>query len=293
MPILGINRRGGDAKQQGTSPSGLVPAGKTDLLLRFFDSAFFDEWIALTYLYKSNSPGVQDYLCNRLYSLPEAGLERYLSQLCQLIISRPYGPLEKVVVDLCARSLRFAVKTYWILLAISQDQPKNKYVSDLRDRCERAALEGSWEPPFRETKLLPLSPPRSRPWLRSSPISPSVSMQSQSGKLQYRGHAVERVNGNSNNRWGSPDPFLPGDRPSAWGPPGGAGALGRPMSPDIMNRPTSPDGLGGGLYSSYTMGTGLEGLICASPPAVRDHPPRRVPTLSDLALILKLIGPLN
>lgn len=51
------------------------------------------------------------------------------------------------------------------------------------------------------------------------------------------------------------------------------------MSPDIMSRPTSPDGLGGGLYSSYTMGTGLEGLICASPPAVRDHPPRRAPTL--------------
>lgn len=53
---------------------------------------------------------MQDYLCNRLYTLPEAGLEKYLSQLCQLIISRPYGALEKVVVDLCARSLRFAVK---------------------------------------------------------------------------------------------------------------------------------------------------------------------------------------
>ena len=62
------------------------------------------------YLYKSNSPGVQDYLCNRLYALPEAGLEKYLSQLIQLIIIKPYGPLEKVVVDLCAKSLRIAVK---------------------------------------------------------------------------------------------------------------------------------------------------------------------------------------
>ena len=62
------------------------------------------------YLYKSNSPGVQDYLCNRLYTLPEAQLEKYLSQLCQLLINRPYGPLEKVVVDLCAKSLRIAVK---------------------------------------------------------------------------------------------------------------------------------------------------------------------------------------
>lgn len=37
-----------------------------------------------------------------------------------------------------------------------------------------------------------------------------------------------------------------------------------------MERPTSPDSLGGGeLYSSYSMGQGLEGLICASPSAVR------------------------
>ena len=65
---------------------------------------------ACSYLYKSTSPGVQDYLCNRLYSLPEAGIERYLSQLCQLVIHKPHSPLEKVLADLCARSLRIAVK---------------------------------------------------------------------------------------------------------------------------------------------------------------------------------------
>ena len=37
-------------------------------------------------------------------------MEKYLSQLIQLIIIKPYGPLEKVVVDLCAKSLRIAVK---------------------------------------------------------------------------------------------------------------------------------------------------------------------------------------
>lgn len=62
------------------------------------------------YLYKSNSPGVQDYLCNRLYGLPESGVERYLSQICQLVISRPFGSLERVLVALCASSLRIAVK---------------------------------------------------------------------------------------------------------------------------------------------------------------------------------------
>ena len=66
--------------------------------------------VSCRYLYKSTSDGVQDYLCNRLYTLPEKGLERYLSQLCQLIINQPRSSLERVMVDLCARSLRIAVK---------------------------------------------------------------------------------------------------------------------------------------------------------------------------------------
>lgn len=36
------------------------------------------------------------------------------------------------------------VQVYWLLSAIAQDQPKNKAVGELRDNCERAALEGSW-----------------------------------------------------------------------------------------------------------------------------------------------------
>ena len=40
--------------------------------------------------------------------------------------------------------LVWPLQTYWLLLAVSQDQPKNKYVAELRDCCERAALEGSW-----------------------------------------------------------------------------------------------------------------------------------------------------
>lgn len=54
-------------------------------------------------------------------------------------------------------------------------------------------------------------------------------------------------------RFGSPEPFISPPRV-------------RPGDPE---RPTSPDGLGGGIYSSYSMGQGLEGLICASPSAVR------------------------
>jgi hypothetical protein len=64
------------------------------------------------YLFKSTSAGVQDYLCNRLYALPEAGVERYLLQLGQLVLTRPHSSLERVLIDLCARSLRLAVKVH-------------------------------------------------------------------------------------------------------------------------------------------------------------------------------------
>lgn len=36
-------------------------------------------------------------------------------------------------------------QAHWLLLALSQDQgPKTKHVDALRERCERAALEGFW-----------------------------------------------------------------------------------------------------------------------------------------------------
>ncbi len=63
-----------------------------------------------SYLYKSNTPGVQTYLANRLYTLPEEDLERYLSQFCQLCLQRPGLPVESVLVKLCEQSLRIAVK---------------------------------------------------------------------------------------------------------------------------------------------------------------------------------------
>ncbi|KAK9837506.1 hypothetical protein WJX81_007387 [Elliptochloris bilobata] len=197
--------------------------GKTDLLLKFFDSQHFDSWVALTYLYKStSSPGVTDYLCNRLYTLPEEQVEVYLSQLCQLIINRPHSPLERVLVDLCARSLRIAVKVYWLLLAISQDNPKSKHAAEMRDRCERAALEGFWDPPFRDPKLVPISPPRAPRWaVASPPLSPTSHI------------ARQRLGSAGGARWGSPEPFVSPGR----GVPDGS----RPTSPD-----GSAQGSGGG-----------------------------------------------
>ena len=39
---------------------------------------------------------------------------------------------------------QFCLQTYWLLLAISQDQQRNKHIASLRDRCEQAALNGYW-----------------------------------------------------------------------------------------------------------------------------------------------------
>jgi hypothetical protein len=38
----------------------------------------------------------------------------------------------------------FAVQVSWLLLALFQDQPNNNHIQLFRDRCERAALQGSW-----------------------------------------------------------------------------------------------------------------------------------------------------
>jgi hypothetical protein len=116
--------------------------GKTDLLLRFFDSEFFDEWIAVSYLWRTKAEvrsffalaaarvhtraqvllalprcadavraqGVRDYLCNRMYTLDEDRVENYLSQIVSLAILRPSPALDRLVVDLCSRSVRLACK---------------------------------------------------------------------------------------------------------------------------------------------------------------------------------------
>eukprot|EP00798_Chlamydomonas_sp_ICE-L_P018981 gene18981-25560_t len=131
--------------------------GKTDLLLRLFESDFFNEWIAIQYLYQCNQPGVQDYLCNKLHDLPHEAIERYLLQLVYLSVSRPGQALEHTILTLCSKSFKLAVKVHWLLVALCQDNPKSKPLEALKDLCERTALDGTWVPPFRTTHLQTLS----------------------------------------------------------------------------------------------------------------------------------------
>jgi hypothetical protein len=50
-------------------------------LLRLFKSDFFDAWIAISYLFRYQTSGVHDYLCNELYNTNEDDIEFYLIQL--------------------------------------------------------------------------------------------------------------------------------------------------------------------------------------------------------------------
>jgi len=155
-----------------------------------------------------------------------------------------------------------SVQTYWLLLAISQDYPKEAHVASLRDRCEQAALEGHWDLPFKNTKLpAPLSSrggghPRffrrhsSRGDETEGATSP-IALTSGPPRLatpSTRGSLVADPP-----RGGSPDPI---PRLSQWR----SGAL----SPEVPSRAISPDGLGDGIYSSVFMDAGVEGLIYES-----------------------------
>ena len=36
------------------------------------------------------------------------------------------------------------MQTYWLLLALVQDNPKNKHIENLKEAVEIAALDGQW-----------------------------------------------------------------------------------------------------------------------------------------------------
>lgn len=125
-------------------------SGDNGWLIRFFDSAFFCEWIAVSYLYKHEHSGVRDYLCNRMYTLPLSGIESYLFQICYMMVHKPSPSLDKFVIDICSKSLKIALKVHWFLLAELEDSDDNEGISRIQEKCQIAAtLMGEWPPLIR------------------------------------------------------------------------------------------------------------------------------------------------
>lgn len=138
-------------------------SGDNGWLIRFFDSAFFCEWIAVSYLYKHDHAGVRDYLCNRMYTLPLSGIESYLFQICYMLVHKPSPSLDKFVIDMCSESLQIALKVHWFLMAELEDSDDNDGISRLQEKCQIAAtLMGEWAPLIRPQSTAPASPPVSK-----------------------------------------------------------------------------------------------------------------------------------
>ncbi|KAL2521300.1 Phosphatidylinositol 4-kinase beta 1 [Forsythia ovata] len=148
--LLGL-RGFGDLAESPREVTRTIPTsesvGESGWLMRFFDSAFFCEWIAVSYLYKHDHPGVRDYLCNRMYTLPLPGIESYLFQICYMLIHKPSPSLDKFVIDVCSKSLKIALKVHWFLMAELEDVDDNEGISRIQEKCQFAAtLMGEWPP---------------------------------------------------------------------------------------------------------------------------------------------------
>ncbi|MED6186703.1 Phosphatidylinositol 4-kinase beta 1 [Stylosanthes scabra] len=154
VKLLGLSRVWANEPREITSRSNLTSeTSENGWLIRFFDSSFFCEWIAVSYLYKHDHAGVRDYLCNRMYTLPLQGIESYLFQVCYMMIHKPSPSLDKFVIDICSKSLKIALKVHWFLLAEIEDNDDdndNEGISKIQEKCQIAAtLMGEWMPLIR------------------------------------------------------------------------------------------------------------------------------------------------
>jgi hypothetical protein len=54
----------------------------------------------------------QQLLCAELLQLPAERINRYLLEYVYLAVSRPSGPIERAITELCGRSFNTAVQVY-------------------------------------------------------------------------------------------------------------------------------------------------------------------------------------
>lgn len=98
-------------------------AEKQSLLLRLFESKMFDMSMAVSYLYKCKEPGVQQYIGNRLFSMPPAEAHFFLPQLVNMYVQtyEVAEVLHPFVVHLCRHDSTFALQCAWLLEAFATD----------------------------------------------------------------------------------------------------------------------------------------------------------------------------
>jgi phosphatidylinositol 4-kinase len=66
------------------------------------------------------------------------------------MVHKPSPSLDKFVIDICAKSLKIALKVHWFLLAELEDSDDNEGISRIQEKCQIAAtLVGEWSPLMR------------------------------------------------------------------------------------------------------------------------------------------------
>lgn len=93
------------------------------LLLRLFESKLFDMSMAVSYLYKCKEIGVQQYIGNRLFSMPRTEAYFYLPQLVNMYVQtyEVAEILHPYLVHCCRHDTVFALHCAWLLDAFSSD----------------------------------------------------------------------------------------------------------------------------------------------------------------------------
>lgn len=104
-------------------------------LLRFFESKHFDMSIAVSYLFNTKEPGVQTYLCNRLFTFENADVDFYLPQLLNIYIYACNETSEQLIADMLNSYFRsrcscqytgidFSLRCSWLLDAHINDNAR-------------------------------------------------------------------------------------------------------------------------------------------------------------------------
>jgi hypothetical protein len=125
-------------------------------LIALFSHPNFDASLLFAYLFKtfakgSDSAGIREYLINRMFSLSDVDVERYVPQIVCLLCHRGgsrLSSLEKFVLHRCNRSMHVALKFFWYVQSYVEDEGANvsttgSFVRLLRSNCEMALVNGS------------------------------------------------------------------------------------------------------------------------------------------------------
>lgn len=101
---------------------------KQSLLLRLFESKMFDMSMAVSYLYKCKEPGVQQYIGNRLFSMPTSESHFFLPQLVNMYVQtyEVAEVLHPYLVHLCRHDITFSLQCAWLLDAYSADSSHHR-----------------------------------------------------------------------------------------------------------------------------------------------------------------------